>query len=240
MAVQACNRELDKVFEMIRKRIRSVYRRIPRFRRKGAYRFHFIHIPKNGGNSVRAALQRRRDVSLSRPMHFRYVDIADEVGRDLKFFCIVRNPWSRTASRFVFAKQNCRKWPEKDPRKEYIQQASFADFVRDRKIFEIPEHPGQPWMGPMNSWFDHLEWIRDERGEVVCDCLRLEFLTEDISTYFGESIDLPHRNATKTKYDYRSMYDDDLAEIVANEFREDIEYFGFSFDSAATRGFIGA
>ncbi len=189
---------------------------------------------------MRVALRKRRDVSLSRPYHYRYVDVADTVGRDLQFFCIVRNPWSRTASRFAFGKQNCRKWPETDPRRVYIENASFADFVKDRKIFEIPEHPGQPWMGPLNSWFNHLAWIRDENGEVVCDCLRFEFLEEDIIEYFGDAIEVPHRNATKQRYDYRKMYDDELAEIVAEEFKEDVEYFGFSFDGAATRSIIGS
>ena len=108
------------------------------------YKYHFIHIPKNGGSSVRTALEKRGDVSLSIPYHYRYVDIADKVSRDLTFFCIVRNPWSRTASRYVFGKQNAKEWPAGDPRKSYIEKATFADFVRDQKIFEIPEHPGQP------------------------------------------------------------------------------------------------
>lgn len=205
-----------------------------RFRRLN-YQYHFIHIPKNGGNSVRAAMGKRGDVSMSRPYHYRYTDIADKVGRNLRFFCIVRNPWSRTASRYVFARQNARKWPADDPRKLYIEKASFEDFVRDRKIFDIPEHPGQPWMGPMNSWFNHLEWIRNENNEVVCDCLRFEHLEDDISAYFGESIALPRANVTKERYDYRQMYTDELIEVVACTFEEDINYFGFTFESGATK-----
>jgi hypothetical protein len=91
-------------------------------------------------------------------------------------------------------------------------------------------------MGPLNSWFNQLEWIRDEQGVVVCDCLRFEFLSADISRYFAQAIDLPHHNATRQKYDYRDMYTDELAEIVSDVFREDIEYFGFGFDGPATRG----
>ena len=156
------------------------------FRREAKY--HFIHIPKNGGNSVRRAFRRNGTVSVTKPYHYRYVDVADKVGRHLKFFCIVRNPWSRTASRFVFAKQVSQKWPADDPRRLYLSEASFEDYVRDHRIFEIPEHPGQPWMGPMNSWFDQLEWISNEDGEVVCDCLRLEHLQSDIASYFGNKI----------------------------------------------------
>ena len=203
--------------------------------RRRNHKYHFIHIPKNGGNSVRAALKKRGDVSLSRPYHYRYKDIADKVGRNLRFFCIVRNPWSRTASRFIFGKQNAQEWPAGDPRKSYIEKATFEDFVKDRKLFDIPEHPGQPWMGPLNSWFNHLEWIQNEENEVVCDCLRLEHLGEDISAYFGDSIVIPRRNVTKDRYDYRRMYTDELIEIVACAFEEDIRYFGFTFESAATK-----
>jgi hypothetical protein len=206
-----------------------------RLRRRSDHKYHFIHIPKNGGNSVREALKKRGDVSLSSPFHYRYIEVADKVGRNLQFFCIVRNPWSRTASRFVFGKQNARKWPSGDPRKSYLEKASFEDFVRDRKVFDIPEHPGQPWMGPLSSWLNHLEWIQDEEKKVVCDCLRLEHLNEDISAYFGDDIELPRKNATKETYDYRRMYSDRLVEIVASTFKEDIRYFGFTFESAATQ-----
>lgn len=205
--------------------------------RRGGYKYHFLHIPKNGGNAVRAALKKRGDVSLSRPYHYRYIDIADKVGRNLQFFCIVRNPWSRTASRFIFGKQNARKWAADDPRKTYIEMATFEDFVKDRRLFEIPAHPGQPWMGPMNSWLNQLEWIRNEENKVVCDCLRLEHLAEDISAYFGDSIVIPRRNVTKERYDYRRMYTDELIEIVASTFEEDIRYFGFEYESSATKNF---
>jgi hypothetical protein len=205
-------------------------------RRVWPKQYHFIHIPKNGGNSVRAAMG--LNVSLSSHFHHRYIDVADDVGRDLRFFCVVRNPWSRTASRYWFVRQNAAKWPVDDLRRVYIEKSTFAEYVRDHKIFDVPEHPGKPWMGPMNSWFNQLEWIRDESGEVVCDCLRLEHLDEDMAAYFGRRFLMPHRNQTRLRRDYRTMYDDALIQIVADMFREDIRYFGFRFGTAATRNFV--
>ena len=90
-------------------------------------------------------------------------------------------------------------------------------------------------MGPLSSWFNQLEWIQDENGNIACDCLRLEHIEEDISAYFGKQIKLPRINQTKKRYDYRSMYTDELIDIVAETFRDDIEYFGFSFEGAATK-----
>src|SRR5690606_5078497 len=107
---------------------------------------------------------------------------------------------------------------------------SFRDYVMDRKVFDIPQHPGRPWMGPMNSWFNQLFWITDETGRVACDCLRLERIETDLSDYFGRRMNVPRRNVTSTRIDYRRMYDDALAEAVAEMFRDDIEYFGFGFE----------
>lgn len=221
----------------LRSRVRRTIRRYWHDKRHN--RFHFIHIPKNAGESVRDALALQHDISLSSPFHYRYVDIADQVGRDLKFFAVIRNPWSRTASRYKFARQNAERWPADDPRRQFIVKASFGDFVRQQKVLPIPEHPGQPWMGPLSSWFNQLDWIRDERGAVVCDCLRMETLDTDMRAYLDRPLDLRRQNVTQTHYDYRSMYTNELIDIIAHLFREDIDFFGFDFETTATRNFFG-
>ena len=198
-------------------------------------RYHFIHIPKNAGESVRDTLFLQRDISLSSPFHFRYVDIADRVGRNLRFFAVIRNPWSRTASRFEFARQSAARWSIDDPRRKFIERASFEDFVNERRILDIPEHPGQPWMGPLSSWFNQLDWVCNEQGNVACDCLRMEHLSQDLPLYLERTIRLRRSNVTRSGYDYRKMYTDKLAETVASVFSRDVDYFGFGFDTPATR-----
>jgi len=197
-------------------------------------KYHFIHIPKNAGNAVRRAAEKRGDVSLSVPYHYRYVDVVRDVGTDLKYFCVIRNPWSRTASRYQFGLQNAEKWPQNDPRRSYMATATFEDFVKDQKRLS-PQHPDQPWMSPFGSWFNQLEWIADEGGNVMCDCLRLGHLENDLSDYFGERISAAKKNATKRDFDYKTMYTDELKEIIHETFKQDIEYFGFGFEGDATR-----
>lgn len=198
-------------------------------------RYHFIHIPKNGGTAVRSALKWRGDVSLSEPRHYRYIDIADQLAPGLRYFSVIRNPWSRTASRYLFARKQSLKWPATDARRRYIQDASFEQFVRESRVLDIPAHPGQPWMGPLNSWFNQLDWIRDRDGSVVCDCLRFENLNEDINRYFDSWMVLPEKKVARKPYDYREMYTDDLVDRVANMFRDDVDHFGFEFEGAASR-----
>lgn len=205
-----------------------------RYSRRNAV-YHFIHIPKNAGEAVRDALYWQRDVSLSSPFHYRYVDIADEVGRELRFFAVIRNPWSRTASRYQFARQNALRWAADDPRRQFIQKATFRDFVVEQRVFPIPEHPGKPWMGPLSSWYNQLEWIRDERGIVSCECIRMESLEKDLTSLLGRNIQLRQRNVTQSRYDYRDMYTDETRDIVGRLFRDDIDYFGFTFEGPAAR-----
>ena len=207
--------------------------REPKYLDKRNPKYHFIHIPKNGGQSIRHTLNLMGNVSLTKPFHYRYVDVVEGIGSNLQYFCTVRNPWSRTASRYMFGKQNARIWPQNDPRRLYICEATFETYVKEQRILPIPAHPGMPWMGPLSSWFNQLEWIRDENGNVACDCLRLEHINEDISLYFGKKIRIPRKNRTGIPYDYRNMYTAELIKIVAETFSEDIEYFGFNFEGSA-------
>lgn len=204
------------------------------------YKYHFIHIPKNGGMAVRKRLSERGDVYLSEDFHFRYIDCPKKNRKKLSFFCVVRNPWSRTASRFIYSRERATRWPNDDPRKSYILSVDFDQFVRDQAIFDLKAYPGMPWMGPMTSWYNQLDWIVDEHGQPVCDCLRFEKLNADLSRYFGSNIIIPNVNITETSYDYRAMYTDETNQIIRDTFAKDIQHFGFEFDSAATRGIISA
>jgi hypothetical protein len=192
---------------------------------------HFIHIPKNGGRSVREALTLRR-VALERPIHARYVDLAAKT--DGRYFCTVRNPWSRTASRYLYSKINADEWPEDDPRKGYVMRVSFDEYIRDQRVFAIPHEPDRPW--PLSLWINQLDWITGHDGDVVGDCLRLEALDDDISIYFGRRINVPHARSMQTgAYDYRTMYTPKTRQMVADAFAKDIEHFGFDFEGPATR-----
>ena len=202
--------------------------------RKHRNTHHFIHIPKNGGIAVRNFLQLRGGVSMTDPFHYRYRDLAQTDLNHKIPFCLVRNPWSRTASRYFYARQQCKRWPTDDPRRQYIESVDFSGFVHDRKVVSGLSFPGRPWMGPTFAWNDQLEWILDPNKKSPVLCLRFENLNEDLSEMFAESIKIEAANVTTGKVDYRTLYTDHLAEIILKHHKRDIEHFGFEFDSAAT------
>ena len=146
----------------------------------------------------------------------------------------MRNPWSGTASRYLYTKVNARVWPDNDPRKQYILRVSFEDYVREQKVFPIPHQPDRPW--PLSLWINQIEWITDEAGNVAGDCLRLETLDDDISAYLEREIKIPHTPAMRTgTYDYRALYTPQLIRIVADTFAKDIEHFRFDLEGPAVR-----
>lgn len=121
-------------------------------------------------------------------------------------FAFIRNPWSRTLSCYFM-------WGNKD--------LTFEETILNRT-----PHPHKP----PDRWKKDLEGI-DFVG-------RFEFLEEDfdkICKIIGiERPKLPHIH--KMPYtNYMEYYNDKTKEIIFNECSGDIEYFGFSFDSTATR-----
>lgn len=197
----------------------------------------FVHIPKNGGTALRYALRRHPGVVLSKPYHFRLLDY--DFDADAQYFAVIRNPWGRVASRYFFAREICHRWSTDDPRRIYIEKASFTQFVLDAPEFEIPQHPGRPWLGPFANWYDQMSWVTDTTGQIAASLLRFEFLEEDLKKLFGLSIKIPKRNVTNAKYDYRTIYNNYTFEAVRKKHSRDIEAFGFTFEGSATKNVIG-
>ena len=63
--------------------------------------------------------------------------------------------------------------------------------------------------------------------------IKYETINEDfnyVKSVLGLDAELPHLNASK-RAGYQSYYDNETRKIVAEWFREDIEEFGYSFNS---------
>lgn len=215
------------------------------------YRFLFVHIAKTGGTSVRAALNRLRwrdpmyylawpchrlshltghRLATKFPRHAKIIAaremLPDDYFDSLFKFAFVRNPWDLQVSSYHHIR---RERPELMAGHE-----SFEAFLRWKLD---PERPYQYHMD--TSITRQTDYLVDLDGRMLVDQTgRYERLHEDfeeICNRIGAGrIELPHkRRATDRKTDYRSYYDDDTAELVANHFRRDIEMLGYAFDDPA-------
>ncbi|WP_269584568.1 sulfotransferase family 2 domain-containing protein [Roseibium sp. Sym1] len=214
----------------------------------------FIHIPKNGGMAIREApqLQDRLVIANRRRLkskayadglktfmterggnpgyeHARLRDVDLSVRKATQAFAIVRNPWSRTVSRFKFSLQT-RTYEDVPPE---ASVAEFEAFLEERHKWGRVEYF---WHRAVAGWYPQQDYVLDEEGRLAADILRQENLSAEMQTYLGFTGELKRRNiSTRSRADYRDLYTDRTIQIVADWYAADIDRFGFDFDTPATK-----
>jgi hypothetical protein len=219
-----------------------------------------IHIPKNSGMTIRHAVKNgplkgkvqiaTRDThklghadAVKKVMdsngdhhgweHARYRDIDPKYYDTHKFFAMIRNPWDRVVSRYFFAKKVIE--VEKKTPKSYADISSFDAFLEERFQWGDKEYM---WHRAVRGWYPAYDHVCDDNGVVRCDILRVENLNEDVCAYFGIGKMSRARNVTAiNKKSYTEIYNDKTRQIVAEWYVKDIEYWGFDFDTGATRNY---
>lgn len=214
-------------------------------------KYVFVHIPKTAGTSIEKLLGHFEELERGMQDHrtvremlsvtpaelikvartegpvqaarelrgiLRYPErMSQEVFSSYFSFAIVRNPWARVVS-----------WYKNIMRDEIHQQnrnvpndISFSDFLI---------HHG--WHTELRP---QMAWIKDRNGRVAVDYVgRFEALGEAMQTIadrLGKSeADLPHLLDGGSD-SHTSYYDNASRALVAERYAEEIELFGYSFDT---------
>ena len=198
------------------------------------HRFIFIHIYKNAGSSIRAALLPhirtpiQRTISRLGQLFGRQLYNFDPIGihataesyREFvgseefpKFFsfAIVRNPWDWQVSLYSFMKKD----------KEHFQH-DFARMGFDEYI---------DWRCEADL-HTQKSFIVDRTGRLIVNFVgKYETINRDfdrICKSIGVSAVLPHINASRHE-SYREFYTTKTKTKIAQAFSEDIELFGYEF-----------
>jgi hypothetical protein len=195
-------------------------------------RIVFVHVPKAAGTSINHALY-GRFMGHARACEIRKWGSA--ALNALPSFAVTRNPWDRLVSAYRFAKrghgiggayQAAANSPDQYDRPEF---ESFPLFVKE-------------WLANKNV--SKLDGIFQPQSLFVCSASgtilvdhvgSLDNLrpTEDfIRSHLRNAPSIGFSNRSGQRIDYRCYYTDDLAEIVARIYRNDIELFGYRFDGA--------
>lgn len=216
----------------------------------------FVHIPKNAGMTIRHGLgdkiwvndpskhishkyteglmeQMRKTNDHHGAEHARWRDLREDYRNQFGAFAVARNPWDRVVSRYFFAKKVIEVEQKVDP--SYADTSSFEAFLEERHKWG-----GEPymWHRAVRGWYPALDHVTDEAGNVKCDILRFEHLNEDLEKYFSIPKMSRARNVTAlNKGTYQDIYTPETIQIVADWYKEDIDYWGFDFDTAAQKNY---
>ena len=214
----------------------------------------FIHIPKNAGTTVRLSpvladkiISAGPDVHKSsnytknvlRHMksigdhhgfeHARWIDCNRSIVEAHGAVAVIRNPWDRVVSRYLFAKKLIEVEKKEPVGKHKID--SLEHFLEERHEWGNMQYM---WHRAVRGWYPQKDYVVDENGKVRCDLLRFEKLNQDLCRYFNIPEMSRPRNVTNlNKGSYKDLYTPRTIQIVADWYKDDIQFFGFDFDTGA-------
>tara|TARA_Y100000310_G_scaffold345437_1_gene465022 strand:- start:1848 stop:2489 length:642 start_codon:yes stop_codon:yes gene_type:complete len=207
-------------------------------------KFIFVHINRTAGTSVETVLYPFcRDYW----QHEHISVLLKKRKPSVKYFsfAIVRNPWTRILSNYLY---NCKRGHAT------VADKSFKEYLKIFLIDKYSRRLNRLWY---NSCFN---WITDENDNILVDVIiRFENLDEgwlnvvklldlgsDVLQRLGSKwqnyilarqketgqqwIFLPHRNRLGRKVDWKTYYDGESIEMVREHFSADIDAFGYSYD----------
>lgn len=178
------------------------------------HRIAFIHNPKTAGTSISTWLDENFSTKRGRK-HGHHLEVKEFFPDTVFTFGVVRNPWSRLASWYMYANQD---------------RETFEDWFMSRlsSSKSISFRTNMMWA---RNWYTvdtpQADWFGDDTNLV----LRFENLQEDfnqIKNILTCKKDLSILNANPT-YDYRSLYNDELAELVRDIYIKDVIRYNYEF-----------
>jgi hypothetical protein len=223
------------------------------------HRFIFIHVHKVAGSSLTEALSshthkhsRLADVALT--LRLLKVGIAKYAALTKSdYFAPVRMR-RRLLARVGHAK--AKELKEALPRDVFDGFFKFT-FVRNPWDWQVSIyhfvlqnflHPDHKLFSSFGSFENYLQWhiydkgvetqkefVASDSGELLVDFIgHYETLQEDfgiVCNRLSVKLNLPHKNRSVHK-DFREYYTPHTKALVAEAFREDIEFFGYQFDNS--------
>lgn len=180
------------------------------------YGITFIHNPKTAGTSMATWLDHNFKTVKGR-RHGNHNEVWEFFPNTKWCFGVVRNPWDRLASWYHMLREPC----------------TFEDFLYTRlytnhSSLSLSFQPRINWAG---VWYNITTPQYDWFGESTNYIFKYEEIDEQFE-YLQTILDcdkpLPYTNKS-IDFDYRTMYNDDTAELVRDIFLKDVIEYNYEF-----------
>lgn len=210
-------------------------------------RFLFIHVPKTAGNSIQSILaDYSEDEIVARRKHQDGVEqfavsskykvrkhstLSDyqlamdaEMYRSLFKFAAMRNPWDRMISLYFSAHKGRTEW-DRDKFAALVRQTpTLRTYIRRRSLLQ----KAAAKLGLGKSAKD------DTLDRDIDFLMKFESLERDFQAVCERlgipPAALPRRNRSSREH-YSHYYDEQLKQLVADRFAEEIDFGGYTFDT---------
>lgn len=237
------------------------------------YKFIFVHIPKCAGSSIEKSFQTFTKLtlisgggqnSLSKEyieqnnlsitgnfhrleLHLSATEIKTLIGE--KFFeecykfSIVRNPFSRLVSYYLFIKRLKKPDMSKINVKLVWESSNFTDFVNSaiiepqadlffnqyKYIYDDCQNNLMNFTGRFENLAEDFDFIITQiQTKQAISGSRLSKLLSFLPVKFDNVPKLPHVNSSNS-YDYREYYDEQLRKKVEQACEKDLQFFNYDF-----------
>jgi chondroitin 4-sulfotransferase 11 len=188
------------------------------------YKLVFLHIPKTGGSSIVSVIKTmEHSFKVGRTRHH---VVPTAIPDDYFVFSIVRNPWDRILSYYLFRhaepRTRKRKGIHPDERKinfsEWLHRIDeFAAWPEINPAFEIAVAPQSEVIGDLAEFIGRYENLESDFDHI---CERIGF----------PKTSLVNRNPTTPKTrPYADYYDNDTKQLVASRYVSDVDAYGYQF-----------
>jgi len=219
-------------------------------------KFVFIHIPKTGGRAIEKYFYKflsENDIVGKNFQHCQNFKIGTKIiGQHERFdkiqmfvpeannyfsFIFIRNPWSWIVSSYTMLSNFS------STTKKENKFSNFRDYIENLYKYKKENYKDKILKIRLKN-IDKIQFMVNMNNKIDIDFIgRFEFLQKDfdeIKSIIGlkDEEDLKNYNGRTKHFPYKEYYrTQDLIDKVGFLCQEDIEYWGFDFDSSATKNF---
>ena len=203
-------------------------------------KYLFVHVNKSGGAVITNNISRKKNVKITgyhRSLHD-MLDICEKqykIDKEKLFiFSIVRNPWARMLSMYLYYKKFINKWPEFFSKDEIIN-SDFNKWINFIYSYQFDRSKIHSKVNVFKYCFcNQLNWFKDLDGNLIeyskiykyeeCDYEKI--LRDELKLV---DIDIETKIHPTSHSHYRNYYDKKSKELVEKHYSEDIKHFGYIF-----------